>query len=106
MMSSPDLMTAVQHKANIIICIFDNGSYGTIRMHQERDYPGRVEGTKLVNPNFKKMAESIGATGYFVENSDDFLQIMDKALISDRPVVIHAKQSIHDIAPGKTLMTA
>jgi hypothetical protein len=63
LMSLPELATAVQHGANIVVAVFDNGSYGTIRMHQERAYPGRVSGTQLSNPDFKAMAESFGAAG-------------------------------------------
>jgi acetolactate synthase-1/2/3 large subunit len=103
LMSLPELATAVQHQANIVVAVFDNGAYGTIRMHQERAYPGRVSGTGLANPDFKVMAESFGAAGFFVDRTEDFMPALDAALIAGRPAVIHVKQSLADIAPGKTL---
>lgn len=103
LMAAPELATAVQHKANIIVCVFDNGAYGTIRMHQDMHYPGRVSGTELVNPDFKLMAESFGAAGFFVEKTEDFMPALEAALEAGRPALIHIKQSMHDIAPGKTL---
>lgn len=103
LMSAPELATAVQHKANIIVCVFDNGAYGTIRMHQERAYPSRVSGTALSNPDFKMMAESFGATGFYVERTEDFMPALEAALDAGRPALIHVRQSLADIAPGKTL---
>ena len=103
LMSLPELATAVQHRANIVVAVFDNGAYGTIRMHQERAYPGRVSGTGLANPDFKVMAESFGAAGFFVDRTEDFMPALDAALSAGRPAVIHVKQALSDIAPGKTL---
>ena len=103
MMAAPELATAVQHGANIVVCVFDNGAYGTIRMHQERAYPGRVSGTDLANPDFKLMAEACGCAGYFVDKTEDFAAALDQALNAGKPALIHVKQSLADIAPGKTL---
>lgn len=103
LMSLPELATAVQHRADIVVAVFDNGSYGTIRMHQERAYPGRVSGTQLANPDFKAMAESFGAAGFFVGRTEDFMPALDAALAAGRPAVIHVKQDLADIAPGKTI---
>ena len=61
MMSGQEIGTAVQHGGKPIVLLFNNSMYGTIRMHQERDYPARVVGTDLVNPDFVAMAKSIGA---------------------------------------------
>ena len=61
LMSAKKLATAVQHELPIIVLVVDNGMYGTIRMRQERDYPGRVSGTELVNPDFTAFARSFGA---------------------------------------------
>ncbi len=102
-MSVPEMATAVQHRANIVVCVFDNGAYGTIRMHQDMHYPGRVSGTELANPDFKVMAESFGAAGFYVERTVDFMPALEAALKADRPALIHIKQSVRDIAPGKTL---
>ncbi len=103
MMAAPELATAVQHGANIVVCVFDNGAYGTIRMHQERAYPGRVSGTDLSNPDFKMMAEACGCAGFFVDKTDDFAPALEAALKAGRPALIHVKQSLADIAPNKTL---
>ena len=103
LMSVPELATAVQHGANIVVAVFDNGSYGTIRMHQERAYPGRVSGTGLSNPDFKVMAESFGAAGFFVDRTEDFMPALEAALEAGRPAVIHVKQALTDIAPGKRI---
>jgi len=103
MMAAPELATAVQHGANIIVCVFDNGAYGTIRMHQEKSYPGRVSGTDLSNPDFKMMAEACGCAGFYVDRTEDFEAAFDAALAAGKPALIHVKQSLADIAPGKTL---
>jgi acetolactate synthase-1/2/3 large subunit len=103
LMSLPELATAVQHRANIVVAVFDNGSYGTIRMHQERAYPGRVSGTQLANPDFKVLAESFGAAGFFVERTEEFMPALEAALQAGRPAVIHVKQDLADIAPGKRI---
>lgn len=103
MMAAPELATAVQHGANIVVCVFDNGSYGTIRMHQERAYPGRVSGTDLCNPDFAAMAEAFGCAGFFVDRTEGFADALDAALKAGRPALIHVKQSLADIAPGKTI---
>ncbi|XBQ15731.1 MAG: thiamine pyrophosphate-dependent enzyme [Oceanicaulis sp.] len=103
MMAASELATAVQHQANIVVCVFDNGAYGTIRMHQEKHYPGRVSGTGLANPDFKALAEACGCAGFFVERTEDFAAALDAALNAGRPALIHVKQSLADIAPGKTL---
>ncbi|MGY6627777.1 MAG: thiamine pyrophosphate-dependent enzyme [Oceanicaulis sp.] len=103
LMAAPELATAVQHGANIVVCVFDNGTYGTIRMHQERAYPGRVSGTGLVNPDFKMMALSFGMAAWYVAATDEFLPALEDALASGRPSLIHVRQSPEDIAPGKRL---
>jgi len=103
LMAAPELATAVQHGANIVVCVFDNASYGTIRMHQEMHYAGRVSGTDLSNPDFKLMAESFGAAGFFVDRTEDFMPALEAAIDAGRPAVIHIQQSLADIAPGKTL---
>ena len=71
-MSGQELATAVQYGLEVVVLVVDNGMYGTIRMHQERHYPGRVIGTDLVNPDFVAYAASFGATASGVERTDDF----------------------------------
>jgi len=72
-------------------------------MHQERAYPGRVSGTSLSNPDFKLLAEAIGCEGFFVDRTEDFARALEAALSAGRPALIHVRQSLADIAPGKTL---
>ena len=72
LMTGQELATAVQYALPIVTVIPNNGMYGTIRMHQEREYPSRVVGTTLVNPDFAAYARSFGADGYTIEATADF----------------------------------
>ncbi len=72
LMTGQELATAVQYDAAIVVLVVNNGMYGTIRMHQERNYPGRVSGTDLVNPDFAALAHAFGAHGAVVERTQDF----------------------------------
>lgn len=103
MMAASELATAVQYDLPVIVLVSDNRTYGTIRMHQERDYPGRVSGTDLVNPDFARFAESFGAFGATVERTADFPAAFEAAKVSGKPSVIGLKTSANDIAPGRTL---
>lgn len=103
MMLSQELATAVQHEANLIMLVVDNGSYGTIRMHQEREYPGRVSATDLKNPDFAAFAESFGAFATKVERTEDFPAALEAARAAGRPALIWIKVSVTDIAPGRVL---
>jgi acetolactate synthase-1/2/3 large subunit len=103
MMLSQELATAVQYDANLIIIVVDNGSYGTIRMHQERDYPKRVSATDLRNPDFAAFARAFGAWGITVDSTEAFPDALTQAAKAGRPALIHVKTSVADIAPGKTL---
>jgi acetolactate synthase-1/2/3 large subunit len=87
-MSSPELATAVQYELPIVVMLVDNGMYATIRMHQERVYPGRVIGTDLANPDFVALAEAYGAHGERVEGTDDFEAAFERALASNKPAVL------------------
>ena len=80
LMTGQELATAVQYDAPIVVLIVNNGMLGTIRMHQERHYPGRVSGTDLVNPDFAALAEAFGAHGAVVERTEDFAAAFDAAL--------------------------
>ena len=88
MMSGLEISTAVQFKAKLIIIIFNNENYGTIRMHQEIDYPNRIIGTDLVNPDFLALASSLGAFSQQVNKNPDFLGAFKKALGHDGVSVI------------------
>jgi acetolactate synthase-1/2/3 large subunit len=72
LMTGQELATAAQYDLGVIFCVANNGLYGTIRMHQERDYPGRVIGTQLSNPDFAALARAYGGHGEVVERTEDF----------------------------------
>ncbi|MGE4063114.1 MAG: thiamine pyrophosphate-binding protein [Rhodospirillaceae bacterium] len=103
MMTAQELATAVQYEANLIVIVVDNGSYGTIRMHQEREYPKRVSSTDLRNPDFAAYARAFGAWATTVERTDAFPAALDEAVKAGKPALIHIKTSVADIAPGRTL---
>ncbi len=102
-MSAMELGTAVQYDLPLVILIANNGMYGTIRMHQERRYPGRPSGTTLVNPDFAAFARAHGAEGVTVLRSEDFPHAFEAALASDRPYVIDLRLDPEAINPMETL---
>src|SRR5262249_51408250 len=102
-MTGQELATAVQYGLPIVTVISNNGIYGTIRMHQEREYPNRVVGTTLVNPDFAAYARSFGAEGYTVEDTKDFAPAFAQALDSSKPSVIELKVDPEAISVKKTL---
>ena len=91
LMTGQDFATAVQYKLPVIVVIADNGLYGTIRMHQERDYPGRVVATALKNPDFVAYAKAFGGFGVLVEKTADFPAAFAAAQKSGKPSIIHLK---------------
>jgi acetolactate synthase-1/2/3 large subunit len=103
LMTGQELATAVQYGLAIVTIIANNGMYGTIRMHQEREYPRRVVGTTLINPDFAAYARSFGAEGYTVEATADFAPALKSALQSNRPAVIELKLDPEAISPRQTL---
>lgn len=103
LMNGQELATAVQFGAPIIALVLDNGMLGTIRMHQEREYPGRVSATTLVNPDFAAMARSFGGFGASVEKTEDFPAAFEAAQASGLPSVIHVKFDGDGISPVTTL---
>ena len=103
MMCGHELATAVQHGLDVVVLVVDNGMYGTIRMHQERAYPGRVIATDLQNPDFAALAEAYGAAGETVAATGDFPAALDRALEAGRPAVLALKVDPESIAPGLTL---
>ena len=105
MMTSQELATAVQHGINVVTIVVDNGTYGTIRMHQETHYPGteRVMATDLRNPDFVKYAEAFGAFGIRCETTADFPAALATARAAGRPAVVHLITSAEDIAPNRTI---
>ncbi len=103
MMASNELATAMQYGLNVITIVSNNSVYGTIRMHQERDYPARVSGTDLNNPDFAAYARSFGAFGASVTKTEDFPAAFAAARASGLPAVLDLKTSANDIAPGRTI---
>ena len=103
MMTSQEFATAVQFALPIVTVIANNGMYGTIRMHQEREYPRRVVGTTLVNPDFAAYARSFGGEGTTVEATADFAPALQAALRSSKPTIIELKIDPEALSPRKTL---
>ena len=103
LMTGQELATAVQHDAAIVILVVNNGMYGTIRMHQERHYPGRVSGTDLVNPDFAALARSYGAHGAVVERTEDFGPALVEALACGRPALVELRVDPEALTPRQTL---
>jgi len=103
LMTGNELATAVQTGARPVLVISDNGSYGTIRMHQEKHFPTRVSATALVNPDFSKLAETYGALGIEVNHSSQAEAALREALASKRPAVISIKSSLEHISAAATI---
>ena len=109
MMNGQELATAVQYRAGVLIIVFNNSMFGTIRMHQERAYPGRVSGTTLHNPDFAALATAYGAHGEVVETSAQFGPALARALEHTRahqlPALIELRYDGNLITPNATLAT-
>jgi acetolactate synthase-1/2/3 large subunit len=109
MMTGQELATAVQYRAGLILIVFNNNMFGTIRMHQEREYPGRVSGTELHNPDFAALARAYGGQGEVVEKTADFAPALQRAVAftNERklPAVIELRYDGNLITPGATLET-
>ncbi len=103
LMNGQEFATAVQYDLPVIIAIADNGMYGTIRMHQEREYPGRVVATALKNPDFAAYARAFGGFGALVEKTEDFAKAFQDAKASGKPAIIHMKVDPEAITPSTTL---
>jgi acetolactate synthase-1/2/3 large subunit len=103
LMSGQELATAVQHDLPIVIIVVDNRMYGTIRLHQERQFPGRVVGTDLVNPDFTAYARAFGAHGETVEATGEFPAALERSLAAGIPAVITLRVDPEAITPRTTL---
>ncbi|WP_020180546.1 thiamine pyrophosphate-binding protein [Methylopila sp. M107] len=103
LMTGQELATAVQYDLAIVVLVFDNGQYGTIRMHQEREYPGRPFGTGLTNPDFAAYARAFGAEGFSVGGAGEFAPAFAAARACGRPAVIHVKMDPEAITPSTTI---
>jgi len=103
MMHGQEFATAVQYDLPIVVLLIDNGMYGTIRMHQERHYPGRVSATQLRNPDFAAYAQAFGGHGERVETTAQFAPALERALASGKPAILHCLLDPEAITPAQTL---
>jgi acetolactate synthase-1/2/3 large subunit len=103
LMNGQEFATAVQYDLPILVVLLDNGMYGTIRMHQEREYPGRVSATALKNPDFAAYAKAFGGHGERVERTEDFTPALSRALASGKPAILHCLIDPEAITPATTL---
>jgi acetolactate synthase-1/2/3 large subunit len=110
LMTGQELATAIGYGAGrgpgrLISLVVDNGSYGTIRMHQEREYPGRVSGSDLFNPDFAALARAYSWQAHFVDRTAGFEPVFADAMAADRPTLIHLKLDA-DVITSRTTLTA
>ncbi|MGY3439789.1 MULTISPECIES: thiamine pyrophosphate-binding protein [unclassified Marinovum] len=98
-MVSQEFGVACERGANVIVILSDNGMYGTIRMHQQRHYPGRPSGTQLANPDFKALAEAYGGFGATVTTTEEFGPALAAAQNSGRPAILHLKLDPAALSP-------
>jgi acetolactate synthase I/II/III large subunit len=103
LMSGSELATAVQHDLTLLVIVVNNGMLGTIRMHQERQYPGRVIATDLQNPDFAAYARSFGAHGCVVERTEQFGPAVREALARRGPSLIEIRTDPQQITPDLRL---
>ena len=103
MMHGQEFATAVQYNLPIVVVIIDNGMYGTIRMHQEKHYPGRISATQLRNPDFAAYARAFGGHGERVEKTEEFGPAFERAVASGQPAILHLLIDPEAITPTTTI---
>ncbi len=103
-MTGMELAVGVEHNLKLRVIVCDNGIYGTIRMHQEREYPGRTKATNIRNPDFGAFAQAFGAASFTVARDDQFADALAQARAIDGPALIHLKLDPRDISPGRTIV--
>jgi acetolactate synthase-1/2/3 large subunit len=103
LMNGQEFATAVQYRLPIIVLVIDNGMYGTIRMHQEREFPGRVSGTQLHNPDFAAYARAFGGHGETVTTTAEFAPAFERGRSAAAPTILHIKVDPEAITPSTTL---
>ena len=103
MMNGQEMATAVQYGLNLIVLVINNGMLGTIRMHQEKSYPGRVHGTALHNPDFAALARAYGAFGAKVEKTSDFPDLLAEARKAGRPALLEVVVDPEALTPNASL---
>jgi len=102
-MTIQELGTATQFNVNIIVLVIDNCMYGTIRMHQEKNFPNRVSATSLQNPDFQAVAEAYGYFSETVTTNEEFESLFLKALSAKKPALLHIKTDPEGITPTLTI---
>ena len=103
MMNGQELATAMQYRCNLLVLVIDNGVYGTIRMHQDREYPMRVSGTTLHNPDFAALARAYGGWSASVETTDQFAPALAEAMTHKGVRLLHLKTDPDRISAGTTI---
>ena len=103
LMNGQEFATAVQYDLPIVVIVIDNANYGTIRMHQERRFPGRVSATALRNPDFAALARAYGGHGETVERTEEFAPAFERALATGLPSIIHVKVATDASTPTASL---
>jgi acetolactate synthase-1/2/3 large subunit len=103
LMNGQELATAVQYGIDLLVIVVDNGSYGTIRMHQERDYPERISGTSLRSPDFAALARAYGGWAETVERTEEFAPALQRAMAEKGVKLLHLKTDVEQIAAATTI---
>ena len=103
LMNGQELATAAQYGADILLILVDNGSYGTIRMHQEREYPERISATDLSNPDFAALARAYGGWAATVETTEQFAPALNEALKLGGIRLLHCKTDVEQISNATTI---
>jgi acetolactate synthase-1/2/3 large subunit len=103
MMNGQEFATLMQYGLPVIVVVVDNGMYGTIRMHQEREYPNRVSATELKNPDFAALARAYGGHGETVRETAEFGPALERARKSGSPAIIHCLLDPEAITPTRSL---
>jgi acetolactate synthase-1/2/3 large subunit len=103
LMNGQELATAAQYGADLLVILVDNSSYGTIRMHQEREYPERISATELKNPDFAALARAYGGWAEIVDATDKFAPALDEALRRKGICLIHCKTDVEQISNATTI---
>jgi acetolactate synthase-1/2/3 large subunit len=93
----------MQYGANVVFLVINNGMYGTIRMHQEKTYPGRVSGTELHNPDFVALGKAYGAHAELVTKTDEFAPAFERALAAGKPALLELRLDPEAITPKASL---
>lgn len=103
LMTGQEIATAFHHGAAPIVMLFNNNQYGTIRMHQERSYPGRVSGTQLTNPDFARFIQAFGGHGEVVAETREFTPAFQRAVASGKPSLIELRMNPEQITTRQTI---